>query len=100
MVSHSIATETECGEDFLIRTFLGYLFSLYSCFPHVINLAVQAVYGALKNGKGLEEHYLLRGYGCINEAALEEMVLPPGVTKEDYLLALTADVLGTAQKLV
>ena len=32
---------------------------LRSCFPHVINLAVQAIYAALKDGKGLEEQYLL-----------------------------------------
>lgn len=28
------------------------------------------------------------------------MVLPEGVTKEDYLVALTADVLGTARKII
>ena len=39
-------------------------------------------------------------FGCIDNAALEKMVLPQGVTKEDYLQALTADVLGTARKLV
>ena len=61
---------------------------LYSCFPHVINLAVQAIYTTLKCGKGLEEQYLLGTLGHISEAALKVMVLPQGVTKDDYLKAL------------
>ena len=73
---------------------------LYSCFLHIINLAVQAIYATLKCGKGLEEQYLLGNLGHISEAALKGMVLPQGVTKDDYLKALVADVLGTAQKLV
>ena len=73
---------------------------MHSCFPHVINLAVQAIYAALKCGKGLEEQYLLGTLGHISEAALKGMVLPQGVTKDDYLEALIADVLGTARKLI
>ena len=92
--------ETECGEHSLIIISLQHSFPPRSCFPHVINIAVQAVYGALKNGKGLENQFLLGEFGCVNEAALKNMVLPKGVTKEDYLTALKADVLGTAQKLV
>lgn len=76
------------------------LTSSYSCFPHVINLAVQAIYAALKDGKGLEQQYLLGDLGCIDEAALQEMVLPQGVTTDNYLHVLTADILGTARKLI
>ncbi|KAF9643083.1 hypothetical protein BDM02DRAFT_3192232 [Thelephora ganbajun] len=72
----------------------------YSYFPHVINLTVQAIYAALKDGKGLKAQYLLGNLDCINKAALDGMVLPQGVTKDDYLQALAADVLGTAQKLI
>ena len=72
---------------------------LYSCFPHVINLAVQAIYAALKDRKGLEQQYLLGG-GHINEAAVKQMVLPQGVTRDDYVQVLAADVLGTARKLI
>lgn len=95
-----IATETECGKHYFVVCFLEHSFPPHSCFPHVINLAVQAIYAALKDGKGLEQQYLLGGFGCIDKAALERMTLPPGVTKEDYLAALTADVLGTARKVI
>lgn len=71
-----------------------------SCFPHVINLAVQAIYAALKDGKGLEKQYLLGNLGCISEAALKGMVLPEGVTRDNYLRVLKADVLGVARKLI
>jgi hypothetical protein len=91
---------TECGKHCLVVTFLTYSILLCRCFPHVINLAVQAIYSALKNGKGLEEQYLLRGTSRINGAALKNMVLPQGVTRDDYLTVLTADVLGTARKLI
>jgi len=76
------------------------LTSYHSCFPHVINLAVQAIYAALKDGKGLEEQYLLGNIRCVDEAALERMTLPEGVTKDNYVCALKTDVLGTARKLV
>ena len=66
-----------------------------SCFPHVINLAVQAMYTALKDGKCLETHYLLR-----NPDALKEVVLPDGVTGDTYYCALKADVVGIARKLI
>jgi hypothetical protein len=72
------------------------LTSCCSCFPHVINLAVQAIYAALKDGKGLEEQYLLTGINHLSKAALEEVVLPEGVTRDGYLGALKTDVLGTA----
>lgn len=71
----------------------------YSCFPHVINLAVQAIYAALKDGKGLDELYLLGG-GHINKAAVEHMVLPHGVTRDDYRKVLEGDIIGTARKLI
>lgn len=76
------------------------LTSYYSCFPHIVNLAVQAIYAALKDGKGLEEQYLLGNISHIDESTVERMVLPGGVTRDDYLGALKADVLGTARKLV
>jgi len=91
---------TECGEHSLAATFPMHLSPLCSCFPHVINLAVQAIYDALKDGKGVDTQYILGGFSHMNEDALERMVLPPGVIKEDYVQALTADVLGTARKLI
>jgi hypothetical protein len=54
----------------------------------------------LKNGKGFEQQYLLGNFGDISEAALEGMVLPEGVTRDDYCKALVGDVLGIARKLV
>lgn len=76
------------------------LTSYCSCFPHVINLAVQAIYAALKDGKGLEEQYLLGNVSCVDEDALKRMTLPEGVTKDDYVCALKTDILGTARKLI
>ena len=71
------------------------------CFPHVINLAVQAIYAALKDGKGLQAQYLAGGLrSCFSEAALAAVVLPGEVTVDEYLEALTSDVLGTARKLI
>ena len=67
----------------------------------MINLAVQAIYAALKDGKGLGEQFLLGGLkGCLDGNVLEEVVLPQGVTVDDYLQALTSDILGTARKLI
>ena len=99
MASHSIATRIECGEYYLVPETSGAL-TPHRCFPHVINLVVQAIYAALKDRKGLEEQYLLGRLNHINEAAIEGMILPHGVTREGYLKALTTDVLGTARKLV
>lgn len=65
-----------------------------------LTLAVQAIYVALKDGKGLEGQYLLGGLSHVSEASLKGMVLPQGVTTNDYLQALVADVLGTARKLI
>lgn len=76
------------------------LTSCCSCFPHVINLAVQAICAALKDGKGLEAQYLLGNSGHMDEATLEGVALPEGVTVGDYRHALEADVVGTARKLV
>lgn len=67
----------------------------------MINLAVQAIYAALKDGKGLEEQYLLGELrDCFSETVIKAAVLPPGVAVEDYLEALTSDVLGVARKLI
>ena len=88
--------EIESGECFLITQSVQRTHHiLYRCFPHVINLAVQAIYAALKDRKGLEQQYLLGG-GHINEAAVKQMVLPQGVTRDDYVQVLATDVLGTA----
>ena len=73
----------------------GILTSYCSCFLHIINLAVQAIYAALKDGKGLEEQYLLGNISHISNATLKRMVLPEGVTEDDYLYALESDILGT-----
>ena len=73
----------------------------HSCFPHVVNLAVQAIYAALKDGKGLGQQYLLGGLqSCFSEATLTGIVLPRDVTVDGYLQALTSDVLGVARKLI
>ena len=72
----------------------------YSCFPHIINLAVQVIYAALKDGKGLNEQYLLGNVDDANKAALKGVALPKGVTIDGYRHALKADILGTAQKLI
>lgn len=73
---------------------------LCSCFAHVVNLAVQAIYAALKDGHGLGEQYLLGGSAYVDEATLRDLVLPEGVTVDSYLKALKADVLGVARKLI
>ena len=65
-----------------------------SCFPHVINLAAQAIYAALKDGKGLDEQYLLGNVDDANKAALKGVALPKGVTIDGYCHVLKADVLG------
>ena len=70
-----------------------------SCFPHVINLAVQAIYAALKNGKGLEEQYLLENVAHFGEAFIESTDLPEGVTKTYYVNAFKSDVLGLVRKI-
>ena len=70
------------------------------CFPHVINLAVQAIYATLKNESNSEIQFLLGNLSEVTEEALREMHLPDGVTIEGYRAALTADIIGTARKLV
>ena len=70
------------------------------CFPHVINLAVQAIYATLKDGSNADVQYLLGNLPEFDEKALRDMPLPEGVTFEEYRAALTADIIGTARKLV
>lgn len=74
--------------------------TIFSCFPHIINLAVQAIYAALKDGKGLEGQYLLGNIDCFGRASVEGADLPEGVTKTGYINALKADILGDVRKLV
>ena len=71
-----------------------------SCFPHVINLAVQAIYAALKDRKVLEKRGLLGNLNGVDEASLKATVFPGGVTGDAYLCALKADVLGVTRKLI
>jgi hypothetical protein len=66
------------------------------CFPHVINLAVQAIYAALKDSKGLKGQNLLENANRTNQATLGGVALPQGVTRDAYLCALKTDVVGTA----
>jgi hypothetical protein len=70
------------------------------CFPHVINLAVQAVYATLKNESSSDIQYLLGNIPEFTEEELQAMPLPNGVTIKDYRAALGADIIGTARKLV
>lgn len=72
---------------------------MFSCFPHIINLAVQAIYAALKGGKGLEGQYLLGNINHLGRASVEGTDLLEGVTKTDYIEALKVDVLGLVRKL-
>jgi len=70
------------------------------CFPHVINLAVQAIYETLKGGSKSDTQYLLGGLPELMEEALQAMPLPEGVTIKEYRDALAADIVGMARKLV
>lgn len=71
----------------------------YRCFPHVINLAVQAIYAGFQDGKGLDMQYLLGGVG-ISEDDLKTAVFPNGVTAQTYAQALETDIVAVARKLV
>jgi hypothetical protein len=73
---------------------------LNRCFPHVINLAVQAVYATLKDESNSDIEYLLGNLPELTEEMLQEMPLPDGITAKEYRAALAADVIGTARKLV
>lgn len=70
------------------------------CFPHVINLAVQAIYTSLKGESNSDIEYLLGNIPEPTEEALRAMALPDGVTLEGYRAALETDIVGMARKLV
>ena len=70
------------------------------CFPHVINLAVQAIYATLKNESNADIQYLLGNLPEFTEEEMQAMPLPDGVTLEEYRAALATDIIGTARKLV
>ena len=70
------------------------------CFPHVINLAVQAIYATLKTKSNSNMEYLLGNLPEFTEEVLQTMPLPDDVTIEEYRTALAADIIGTARKLV
>jgi len=72
----------------------------YRCFPHVINLAVQAIYTTLKDGENSDIQYLLGNLPEVTEETLRAMRLPDGVTIEEYCKALATDIIGIARKLV
>lgn len=75
--------------------------SLYhSCFPHVINLAVQAIYAALEDGTSLEKQYLLGNIDHVSEAPVDGMCFPEGVTRNSYQHALKSDTVGVARRLI
>lgn len=61
---------------------------------------MQAIYAALKDGKGIEQQYLLGNVSHVSEATVAHVKFPEGVSKDDYLAALKSDVLGTARKLI
>ena len=63
------------------------------CFPHVINLAVQAIYATLKNDSNSDIQYLLGNLSGVTEEVLRAMPLPDGVTVEGYRAALAVDII-------
>lgn len=70
------------------------------CFPHVINLAVQAIYATLKKKSNSDIQYLLGNLPEPMEEALRTMPLPDGITVKEYCAILAADVIGTTRRLV
>jgi len=86
---HSFSAQSPCAQHETNR-----------CFPHVINLAVQAIYATLKNESNSDIQYLLGNIPELTEEALQTMPLLDGVTIEGYRTALAADIIGTARKLV
>ena len=75
-------------------------YEINRCFPHVINLAVQAIYATLKDESNSDVQYLLGNLPEFTEEALQAMPLPDGVTIEEYCTALAADIIRVARKLV
>lgn len=61
---------------------------------------MQAIYATLKDGSNSDNQYLLGNIPGLTEEAMRSMPLPDGVTIKEYRAALTADVIGTARKLV
>jgi len=91
---------TESGTITFPATLLHTKCEINRCFPHVINLAVQAVYATLKDESNSDFQYLLGNLPELTEEALQAMPLPDGVTIEGYRAALVADIVGMARKLV
>ena len=60
---------------------------------------MQAIYAALKDGKGLEGQYLLGNIDSLDEASAKNMDLPKGITGTDYMAALKGDIVGLVRKL-
>ena len=101
----SVSRLTATGTVFGARTFLtAFLCANHRancrCFPHVINLAVQAIYATLKDSSNADLQLLLGNLPELTEEVLQAMPLPDGVTVEEYRTALATDILGMARKLV
>ena len=75
-------------------------YEINRCFPHVVNLAVQAIYATLKNQSNSDIQYLLGNLPEFTEEEVQNMPLPDGVTLEEYRTALATNIIGIARKLV
>ena len=99
-VSRLTAMGTESGIQRFFITVICAKREANRCFPHIINLAVQAIYATLKGGSGSDAQYLLGNLPELTEDALRAMPLQDGVSIEEYRTALAADIIGMARKLV
>ena len=96
----SIMMETVSGISKFIYCDINTDCKVNRCFPHVINLAVQAIYATLKNESHSNTQYLLGNLPELTEEVLQMMPLPDDVMAKDYRTALAADVIGITRKLV
>lgn len=99
-MSRLITTGIESGIRTFLTSDLHAKYKTYRCFPHVINLAVQAIYATLKDGSQSDAQYLLGNLPELTEEALQAIHLPDGVTVEGYRAALKTDIIGVVRKLV
>ena len=77
---HSIMTETVSCISKFIYCDINTDCKVNRCFPHVINLAVQAIYATLKNKSHSNTQYLLGNLPELTEEVLQMMPLPDDVT--------------------
>jgi hypothetical protein len=97
---HLIATGTVLGTPRFLFVMLNAKHKINRCFPHIINLAVQAIYATLKNKSNADTQYLLGNIPELTDEVVKAMPLPDGITIEEYRAALAADIVGTTRKLV